>query len=554
MASLQKFECGVCMTEKSASFSCSHCKFVACNECNTKWFDSQLSTPSCMSCRSALNMSDLASSFSTSSIIKRFEDARRMLLVRADESHQLFTQLHIVPVLHNLQEAQRRAFELVKAFENSEATTRRAHLEFFETYVAALDGGRPDTSGKRAARSALKAEKKARSNAERAVGEACRDVQNLFESLTLAAENGGVSLAVQGVHERFVRCNAAECSAGLFSVISGKCMVCETMHCLKCFELDEKNHKCTAVAEADARFVLAHTKSCPRCHVLIQRAFGCNQMMCNQCNCIFDWSTGQEDKGVVHNPLFLALSMEVQAEVQADRAARGLAVPLLGRGAQMCDPNQELDPMCLEFDSPEFRNLLKVYKPLLPLTLEGKTYCYAHDGLPNCVSRSLLGAYQNVLHVQGEVLPQLRMKLATKFGERGARLLRLQRLVPGASISGILRVPLGHPDGDSKSFVLPKTQALSDAKFAAQLMRIDTERSKTEETIQLWETYVESQVDLFRAALVALPDERSLAVQRICEFRTRTEAYVRGVCVKRKIVPLQVAAAAARAEKMSKVV
>ena len=68
------------------------------------------------------------------------------------------------------------------------------------------------------------------------------------------------------------------------------CMVCgEEPHApSSCKELDKWNEKCRNESET-ANWILANTKSCPRCRSRIEKNQGCNHMTCSGCKHEFCW-------------------------------------------------------------------------------------------------------------------------------------------------------------------------------------------------------------------------------------------------------------------------
>lgn len=512
-------ECGVCTDDKPRCFACAHCAYVACGACATTWFQSQLSTPACMNCRKVLNKENLAGSFSDSAASALFADARRALLVRADAGHDLATMTVLMPVWRNLLESHDAVAEAAHDLRRRERELRARRLELHER-CAAMMGAPP-------AKNAAAQLKPLRVAVEEAQREQVRFTRATYEPAVLHARSvfrrmcsapltgagagaTAPTAATLAAVQRHLKCAAAGC-AGLFPVATATCLVCSAEHCEECFELAAADHACAPGAGASATYVLANSKSCPRCHAAIQRAAGCDQMMCTNCHCIFNWSSGREVAGVVHNPHFFELGDEARARVAADRAARGLQAPPAAapERAHRCDADLEFDPMCVAFDDPRILIALgAAYKNTLSTAGRPSEFSF------------LVSTYRNVLHLEHDDIPNLERSLATDFGEKSVRLLRLARLM-GKPLQEIRRVTSAHPDGGASTSHAPYTHAapLSDAKFAAQLMRIDTERSKVLERVEIKRTYVEAQKDQFRAALLVPPSERLEASKRIVDFR-----------------------------------
>lgn len=63
-------------------------------------------------------------------------------------------------------------------------------------------------------------------------------------------------------------------------------------------------HVCNKEDLANAAYMRKHTKPCPCCGIRTSRTAGCDQMFCMNpgCNKGWNWATGKEDKGIIHNP------------------------------------------------------------------------------------------------------------------------------------------------------------------------------------------------------------------------------------------------------------
>lgn len=549
-------ECGVCTDNKPSCFSCTHCKYVACNSCTGTWFASQQGTPSCMSCRKALDMSNLQGCFSTSAAVKLFEDKRRESLVRADAAHNLATMTKVMPLLRELKTIHAGFVSSLSPLHDKEqsvyAAKERLHAVAQESVIN---------------RAAKKTLAKARNECV-VVERELKDMEltavhskgqrsdtllarmksiNLYETPGRAAGAADAADAVaeparRPLEARYMKCTVVDC-AGVFLANVGDCLVCEARFCLECHAQAEADHQCAPGARATARVVLAQTKGCPRCHTAIMRSEGCAQMMCTNCHCIFDWRTGKEEAGVVHNPYFFHLSAEARARVAADRTARGLEAPSLDAPRMVCPGGEvEFDPLCIPFEDPRILAALdRGYRPvagllggLWPLACE--VFSGRPNGFPHKVASyaMFLEEFRNIRHVENDVLRSARMKL-TEYGESALRMQRLARLAGG--VPAIKRIPYGHPSGAvSLTYMVGvEYEPMSDAKYAAQLMRVDTERSKQLERIEILTTYLDTQKDLFRAALVVPPSERAEAARRIFSFRIQTERQL--VVAQRRVKP-----------------
>lgn len=98
-------------------------------------------------------------------------------------------------------------------------------------------------------------------------------------------------------------CPDEECR-GMIESKSFKCGVCDQKVCRRCrvARHDNDNHECKEEDIETMKLLRKDTKPCPKCAVPIYRLSGCRQMYCTQCHVVFDWVTGNEEHGVVHNP------------------------------------------------------------------------------------------------------------------------------------------------------------------------------------------------------------------------------------------------------------
>ena len=82
-----------------------------------------------------------------------------------------------------------------------------------------------------------------------------------------------------------------------------KCGICDIWVCHKCHAIkNDVKHKCNEDDVKSAKFLNKDTKPCPCCASMINKIDGCSQMFCTQCHTAFSWTTGEIEKGVMHNP------------------------------------------------------------------------------------------------------------------------------------------------------------------------------------------------------------------------------------------------------------
>jgi hypothetical protein len=479
-----------------------------------------------MMCRKTLDPTNLAGSFSTTAAVKLFENKRRETLVRADGAHDLATMTVLMPVARELGVAIDDFGEIAAKLLAKEKAAREIQFEAYNKAVALMHSSSPPAVGamrevRKELSAALSGVKKYTSGV---FTPALVHVNNLYARVLNMRITGVDDVSAASATLRYMKCCAALCE-GVFNADAGACLVCDAPHCKECYELAGEDHTCQPGARATARFVLANTKSCPRCHANIQRASGCAQMMCTCCNCIFSWTTGKEERGVVHNPHFFNLSEEARTRVAADRVARGLVAPPQQQGTLLC-VEEEFDPMCIEFDDQRmYSAVAAAYAGVFPVTCGAVSVTYPFF-------RNL---FRNVLHVETVVIDQLESCLRNKFGERAARGMRLARLM-GCGLREIRHVSVAHPDGGTSQqwTVFQHASPPSSAQYAAQLMRIDTERSKVLAKLEIQRTYVETMKDLFRTAILVPPSERIETVKRIVEFAAHRDSMLADVDTRKR--------------------
>jgi len=104
--------------------------------------------------------------------------------------------------------------------------------------------------------------------------------------------------------EHFNRqCATPDC-VGFISSRTGLCTTCNKATCLKCNkpDVDVDHHECEESDKATWEALAKETKACPGCNTRIFKISGCDQMWCPQCHTAFRWSTGQVERGAIHNP------------------------------------------------------------------------------------------------------------------------------------------------------------------------------------------------------------------------------------------------------------
>lgn len=393
-------------------------------------------------------------------------------------------------------------------------------------------------------------------------------------TVTNTADNGNglENKSATDSKKRMAPCTRDGC-LGMYSTENGLCMVCQAHHCAKCAKLlgfsdadppppdDDKNptsgHKVTDVLRietaspaftvsivpvdasatkkkkaprhvcnpddvATVRYLNTSTKACPRCHFGIQRESGCAQMMCTKCNTVFNWNTMQEERGVIHNPHFYTLSAEARQRIVDERASRGIVSSreerfLAGvRPRAACDANAMHDPLCMDFNSLEFLNLLEnALKDDRELVREAKE------------------VHRETNHLSMVEMTRLTQMLANpmKFGEQRTRPFRLEYLRGGRPIHRVetLNQTLKTMFRSSCVVIVDKEKTHTVDYFKKQLMRIDTERTKTMKHLELVQTFTAASEDTLRVALASPAAECKTLVRNVIKMKKDLDKEIKNV-------------------------
>ncbi len=101
-------------------------------------------------------------------------------------------------------------------------------------------------------------------------------------------------------------CPLGNCK-GFIKKSDWSCVICESTICDKCHELKQGKHVCDPNAVLTATNIMKESRPCPTCAVRIYKTEGCDQMFCTMCHTAFSWTTGDIEKGRIHNPHYFEL-------------------------------------------------------------------------------------------------------------------------------------------------------------------------------------------------------------------------------------------------------
>jgi len=329
-----------------------------------------------------LSAENLLQAFSAAYVTTGLERARREALVRSDGGYDLLMQIHVFPRVHDFEQRCAEYEAMLTRMHEVELADQAMHTELFDFRKAQLLSGEPLLSGRAGAKK-KKESRAAEQEIELRLRKARQELKHVYRDFERLKHN--VHVAHSAIYSqrltgevlaeadttvavRLFRCSADGCG-GNYRSNDGICMVCKLKHCKRCAATVAEAaegvpaHVCNPDDVATMKEIAHSTRECPSCHASIQRASGCDQMMCVACHCVFDWRTGQESRGLIHNPHFHALGQEERQRILDEREQRGLVSTreerfIAGAGPRRavpaCDPNAEIDPECEPFESRAF--------------------------------------------------------------------------------------------------------------------------------------------------------------------------------------------------------
>ena len=285
--------CNICVEEKTAFLGCPECRQDACADCYAMYFEtsSSIIPPQCMfsvtgpdgttaQCGCQFTEGALSTVFSKVFAKKVVRDRRIGRILQRDSFNRLDTDFFVMPLV-------------------------RDHLLRFEHLGM---------------------------HAQRVIDNACSYADFNESTMALERAKGGtyfapfrtmlrtpltVLVAPTGARPRkpykqYDMCINAPACTGMFDMDVGRCLACETLHCIECFKAHSPSHVCAAEDIANAKYKRDNTKPCPRCKHPIEKGPACSQMMCTLCRCIYDWNTLRPPAAWegLHNGFYLALPPE----------------------------------------------------------------------------------------------------------------------------------------------------------------------------------------------------------------------------------------------------
>lgn len=150
-----------------------------------------------------------------------------------------------------------------------------------------------------------------RGNIERVYNGAVRAVDVNAAGAGAEGEGAGAGAGAEGAGRsvsHYRRACSRDGCHGFINSHTGHCASCNRHTCRQCNTLlpedDEARtaHECVEADLLQWQEIQRSTRPCPGCATRIMKTTGCDQMWCPQCHTAFRWSTGQIERGAIHNP------------------------------------------------------------------------------------------------------------------------------------------------------------------------------------------------------------------------------------------------------------
>lgn len=233
------------------------CGFEACADCHIKHLVTTTQVPHCMNCRREWSLEFMETTFKPRHLLKLKKHHRKILLAR-DDSFLPEAQI----ALKNLKR-KRIIYEKL-------AEIRKLKYQLEREYRAEL----------------------ARQ-----------------EDLNTESEKQKKLQAAQ----LLTKCPLEDCRGFINGQI---CELCTKKICRQCMKEKLNDHKCCIDDVANVKYLKKHSKPCPKCGYRTSKVSGCPQMFCVSCHTAWNWTTGREERGVIHNPHFFEWQRQHKGRVE----------------------------------------------------------------------------------------------------------------------------------------------------------------------------------------------------------------------------------------------
>ena len=262
MKSKVQFECQICCTSRPKYFACFSCSFEACRFCWESFVVSRMMSPHCMQCEQPFDDQTQALMFSHSFRRGPLRRHREKYLYVHEKARLFSTHQQLTDVL-----------------DNSKNTCLQP----------GNDVGMLDT------------------------------VRKLIKSRRrLCSFVSGMS----HIPTHTYKCPTNECR-GFLDALSF-CIACQKETCLACMQpvLNAESHNCDDLSRDSISEIRKGCTQCPGCGMFVNRTSGCSQMWCIVCKTQFDYTSGKQTYGTVHNPHFFENRQPDFADDDCDPAVR----------------------------------------------------------------------------------------------------------------------------------------------------------------------------------------------------------------------------------------
>lgn len=259
-------ECQICAVPKKSVFACPYCAFLACTSCYERIITESINEPACVSCKREFVSDFLHSTFTKAFLLKRYVAHRQKVLYDREKALLPATQIAAekarerIAVERKWREAQDKLTATRRLIKELTMRTNQLRWELNRLELNEETEEKEEIAGTRSTKNAF-------------VGP----------------------------------CPNNECRGFLTS--DYVCGLCKVRACRECREMllegpneSKSDHTCNPDTLESVKEIAKTTRSCPNCHTPIFKISGCDQMWCVQCNVAFSWSTGQIQKGPIHNP------------------------------------------------------------------------------------------------------------------------------------------------------------------------------------------------------------------------------------------------------------
>lgn len=251
--------CEVCCEYFKKCITCTHCGYITCKTCTSRYLLTIDKDPQCMRCNKPWELDFLLQVFTKQFVNDDLKKHRREILFQR-ESIQ---------------------FESTQQYAEKEKQKRNA-IEFLEC---------------------LKKERVTLMQQTRKLDNNIAEVRN--QILTGQFESPDIYERIEYISRK---CPHDNCR-GFMKCVSIQtvmtCGLCNNEYCRYCNEKHSEDHQCDEDTKNTLNYILNSSKNCPSCGVSIQKSSGCDQMWCTQCHTTFSYKTGRIETGRTHNPLYL---------------------------------------------------------------------------------------------------------------------------------------------------------------------------------------------------------------------------------------------------------